>query len=554
MRQTIRAAIKEGFQKIAVVCGAWHTPGLEKLPSAKADTDLLKGLPKGKVVATWIPWTFDRLSRRSGYGAGVQSPGWYEHLWQTHEAIISNWMTKAARCFRKTGVDISPAHAIESTRLAETLATLRGAPCAGLAEVSEAIQTVYCFGNSFPMKLIEEQLIVGDRLGEVPDEIPKVPLVQDVAKEQKRLRLPPKASEETLDLDLRKPNDLDRSCLLHRLIILGVNWGRLQRISGKTSTFHEIWKLRWMPEFAVDLVESSIWGNNVADAAGALLSNDALKCESLPTLSERLSDALQAQLPDAVRALLEKVEEVAARTSDVPHLMKALPPLVNLQRYGDVRKTDTSTVHHVIVGLVARMCIGLPGACGSLDDDAADAMFNHLTEVDQSIRILDEAEQRELWHEALGKVSGFGGAGGLVAGRATRLLFEAKKLDAAQIERGMSLALSTSLPGNQAAAWAEGLLRGSGLLLLHHPELLGLVDQWVSQLTPEAYDSLLPLIRRTFSTFTQPERRQMGEKLVEGRGAAELGKKAASELELDWARAEGVLPLLGTIFGMESNP
>src|SRR5207244_5588364 len=74
MRQSIRAAQKEGFQRIAVVCGAWHAPALAELPPAKGDAALLKGLPKTKVVATWIPWTNSRLTYASGYGAGVRSP------------------------------------------------------------------------------------------------------------------------------------------------------------------------------------------------------------------------------------------------------------------------------------------------------------------------------------------------------------------------------------------------------------------------------------------------------------------------------------------------
>ncbi len=81
MRKTIRAAQKQGFQRIAVVCGAWHAPALSQMPAAKEDTALLKGLPKIKVQATWIPWTYGRLSYSSGYGAGIESPGWYHHLW-----------------------------------------------------------------------------------------------------------------------------------------------------------------------------------------------------------------------------------------------------------------------------------------------------------------------------------------------------------------------------------------------------------------------------------------------------------------------------------------
>ena len=67
-----RARMKEGFERIAVVCGAWHAPVLRRAGARPSPTPtLLKGLPKAKVVATWIPWTTSRLSYRSGYGAGI---------------------------------------------------------------------------------------------------------------------------------------------------------------------------------------------------------------------------------------------------------------------------------------------------------------------------------------------------------------------------------------------------------------------------------------------------------------------------------------------------
>src|SRR5690606_37840717 len=86
MRKCIRQAEKDGFQTIAVICGAWHVPALAQMPAAKADNELLKGLPKVKVTATWVPWTYGRLASASGYGAGVLSPGWYEYLWRSREA------------------------------------------------------------------------------------------------------------------------------------------------------------------------------------------------------------------------------------------------------------------------------------------------------------------------------------------------------------------------------------------------------------------------------------------------------------------------------------
>ena len=86
MRQVLRATVKAGAQKIAVVCGAMHAPALSgRLGPAAPDARLLKGMPKIKSSLTWVPWTHSRWSSASGYGAGVTSPGWYHHLFTHHD-------------------------------------------------------------------------------------------------------------------------------------------------------------------------------------------------------------------------------------------------------------------------------------------------------------------------------------------------------------------------------------------------------------------------------------------------------------------------------------
>ena len=75
MRRTLRAAVKEGHGRIAVICGAWHVPALAgPLPPVKDDNAVLRGMPKVKAELTWVPWTYGRLAWWSGYGAGIESP------------------------------------------------------------------------------------------------------------------------------------------------------------------------------------------------------------------------------------------------------------------------------------------------------------------------------------------------------------------------------------------------------------------------------------------------------------------------------------------------
>src|SRR6185369_5777634 len=269
MRQKIRAAQKEGFEKIAVVCGAWHAPVLATLGPAKADAAILKDLPKTKITATWIPWTHSRLSFRSGYGAGVTSPGWYQHLWTAPDRAPIRWVTQAARLLRSEDLDASPASVIEAVRLADSLATMRDLPMPGLGELQEAIRSVLCHGETAPMALIHTRLEVGEALGEVPEETPTIPLQRDLEAQQKRLRLKPSAEIQKLDLDLREENGRARSRLLHRLRLLDVPWGKPETARGKSGTFHELWQLAWRPELSVQVIEAGLWGTTIEAAATA---------------------------------------------------------------------------------------------------------------------------------------------------------------------------------------------------------------------------------------------------------------------------------------------
>ena len=158
MRQCVRAAQKQGFERIAVVSGAWHLPALRGNFTAKADATLLKGLPKVKVQSTWVPWTYRHLTRASGYGAGIASPGWYEHLWNTHDRPgrrAVGWLARVARLMRERELDCSSAHLIEAARLADTLAALRERPAAGLPELDEACRTVFTLGDDAALQFIQ---------------------------------------------------------------------------------------------------------------------------------------------------------------------------------------------------------------------------------------------------------------------------------------------------------------------------------------------------------------------------------------------------------------
>jgi hypothetical protein len=566
MRQTIRAALKAGHQRIAVVCGAWHAPALRDLAEAKADERLLKGLPKIKTAATLTPWTYGRLSYRSGYGAGVAAPGWYDHLWEMGERsassslITTHWMAKVGQLLRQEDLDASAAHVIEAVRLAEALAAFRGHPLPGLHELDEACQAIFCFGGDGPMALIRERLTINERLGEVPAEVPAVPLQQDLQREQRRLRLKAEASWRDLKLDLREPVAREQSALLRRLNLLGIAWGQLGERSGK-GTFREIWRIQWEPEFSIQLIEAAIWGVTVESAAAAKALHAVNHAESLPALVGVVNQVLLADLPGAVDALMSQLQARSAQSSDIGELMDALTvedrqtrtSLVGSALYGNVRQTDSSLVRQVIDGMVTRICVGLVNACIGLNDDAAEAMFKRIVAVDGVLGLLGQPEQGRQWHAALRRIADTQGINGLLAGRACRILFDAGVCTAEELGQRLSLALSKASDPASAAGWIEGLLRdNSGLLLLNDTRLWSILDSWLIALNVDIFQAILPLLRRTFSTFAAGERRQLGERARRGNIPGVPSQVYEQEPDFDPARAATVLPLIAQIYGIRN--
>ncbi|MFC7885326.1 DUF5682 family protein [Streptomyces sp. NPDC057376] len=567
MRLQVRAAQREFGRGVAVVCGAWHVPALRRKVAVGADRALLKGLPRTKVDMTWVPWTHRRLSRASGYGAGVESPGWYGHLFDAPDRPVERWLTKVAGLLRAEDRLVSSAHVIEAVRLAETLAVLRGRPLPGLSETTEAARAVMCEGSDVPLTLVHDRLVVGDVLGEVPAGAPAVPLQRDLARLQRRLRLKPEAPERELELDLRKETDAGRSRLLHRLRLLGIGWGEPASSRGSTGTFRETWRLRWEPELSVRVAEAGVWGTTVVAAATARAEADAVTAHTLAEVTALAERCLLAELPDALGPVMRILADRAALDADVGHLARALPALVRSLRYGDVRGTGTGALAEVAAGLAERIFVGLPPACAALDADAAREMCRHVDAVHGAVGLLGDAaapgdgDLRARWRAVLRTLSGRDTVPGVIRGRAVRLLLDDGDLAPDEAARLMGLVLSPGTRPADAAAWIEGFFgggSGGGMLLLHDERLLALVDGWLTGVPAEAFTDVLPLVRRTFSAYEPGVRRGIGELVRRGPGGragvtATDGGAPGSATGFDTGRADVVLPVVRLLLGLEGE-
>lgn len=587
MRQTLRTAMAAGYERIVVVCGAWHAPALQQIDKkgwAKEDAALLKAAfataPKIKTSTAWAPWSFDRLSMRSGYGAGVASPQWYQLLWDTQQAALVAphsgttaspsiyFATAAARLLRDADLDASSASVIEAVRLAQQLAALRGRGEPGLDELLQAVQCVLTQGQPAPMKLIHDALVIGTRLGSLPENAPPTPLYADLLKSAKTLRLPMSAEFKDYDLDLRKDNDLARSHLLHRLLLLGIKWGDKREVQGKVQgTFHELWRVEWQPEFVIDCVITARLGATVADAAQSCAQERSAQATNVADLVALLDEIVLADLPLAVAQCITQLDARAAASTDTLQLVQAFDRLARIRRYGSVRQTDASVLDALLASMAARISIGLVGACYSLDDAAARTMNAALRACHSAYALLAMPDWTQDWLGALSQLAGSNAAvsaamaqsqpvHGLVAGLCSRLVYDSLAGSDATVlpatQQRMALALSQANAAGHTAAWVEGFNSGNATALLHDDALWQMLHEWLGSLQAEHFVAVLPLLRRSFSLFAVGERNALGDKALRcNQGADAVGLPHASADSSNYFNrqaAEGVLPILAVLF------
>ncbi|MGH1436957.1 MAG: DUF5682 family protein [Lewinella sp.] len=523
MRKALRKAMRAGYERVAIVCGAWHSPALLDVARYKvaADTQVLRGLPKVKVKAAWIPWSYPRLSRENGYGAGVKSPAWYELLYDYNREATIHWMVKAAQLLRKEGLDTSPAHAQEAVHLAYTLAGMRGQRIPNLGDLHSAALSILCHGSEERLQLIEKVLMLGEKVGQVPENASVVPLQKDLTQRLKTTRLTKYwgiTGEKWLKgtktnprggIDLREDNDLQKSQLLHSLQILDISWGHQQEVSANDlGAFKELWLLQWQPEFSLSILEAAMWGNSLPEAADNKLRQQDPTANILQ-LSQAVLLGLKADLRPAVDVVTQLLRDRSALTKDVQELLAGLPTLIKIIQYGDARKTDVTALAILVEEIAPRLAAALPASAMNIDEEAAQLLLSDFLATHRGLCQLALPLLDDHWWPAVEKLANIPGIAPLLKGLATRLLFDQERLDLEETSQRLDFALS---PGNEpmeVTNWLAGFLNGSGLLLLHHPPLWQLVDRWVQALPLDELEPLLPLLRRTFAQFSPGERQRM---------------------------------------------
>ena len=543
MKRKIKEYIEKGFdtEKIVAITGAFHTSAIESLEGAMSDKEY-KALVRRESNVTLMPYSYYRLSKRTGYGAGNAAPAYYELLWQGfingdityHER---KYLSSLAKYMREHGGIVSSAQVIEATRLARELAIIRGGSVPTLEDLKDASITCMGGGSFGEMAMGFAETDIGKKIGSVPQDAMQTSIQSDFTLKLKQLKLE-KYKElvaTPLQLDLRENLrvkseesaflDLNRSFFLYRLVVLGIDFAKIKKSNQDNATWAENWILQWTPEAEIQIVESVLKGDTIVDAVAFVLGEKLLEATKISEIAEVIEDAFNCGLPKIVEGAKRSLDEMTNGAIAMCDIADTVSKLSNMISFGDIRKLDREPLVPIVKRLCIRASLMLVGE-SACDDIAAATLADDIQKI-HSVFMMQDFLDESFWFDKLIELSNRDDLNTKISGLATAILLDAGKIDELTLRVEVSRRLSMGMPAELGANWFAGLSMRNHYALIGRLTLWESLGEYLDTLDEEEFRRSVVFLRRAFVEYSAKEKDMIAENLGEIWG---LNAQAVSEI------------------------
>ena len=549
MKRKIKEIIDSGIdsEKIVAITGAFHTSAIQSLDGAMTDKEY-DSLKKKDSNITLMPYSYYRLSKRTGYGAGNTAPAYYELLWQ---GFIKNdktyherkYLSLLAKYMREHGGIVSSAQVIEATMLSRSIANLRGGSIPTLVDLKDAGITCMGGGSFGEMAMGFAQSDIGTKIGVVPQESMKTSIQSDFLSRLKALKLE-KYKElvaTPLQLDLRENLrvkskesaflDLNRSFFLYRLVTLGIDFAKIERNRQDNATWAENWILQWTPEAEIQIVESVLKGDTIDEAVAFVLGERLNNAISISEIADIIEAAFNCGIPKIVEGAGRKLDEMASGAVSIHEIAVTTSKLSDMILFGDIRKLDRKPLEPIVKRLCIRAALILAGE-SACDDMAAVILVEDIQSI-HNVFVLHDFLDKDLWFDKLMEVSNRDDLNTKISGLATAILLDTGKTDENTLRIEVARRLSAGMPAELGANWFAGLSIRNHYALIGRLTLWESLSEYMGSLDEEEFRRSLVFLRRAFVDYSSKEKDMIAENLGEiwGLNAAVVSEIINSEVK-----------------------
>jgi hypothetical protein len=553
--QAMAAAVVEEMKmtkgKIVVVTGGFHTVALPSLIKERPERGRGERFDQGESRTVLMRYSFDQLDALNGYASGMPSPEYYQRLWlQLESECVNPFLDTASRLLVEFGRSIrkqnssaiSAADEIAALEQARRIAALRGHIGPVREDLLDAIRSCFVKGSMDAEGALlmdgVRKMLAGNRIGDLPPDTGVPPIVDDFKRVATDLRV--KISDSTpksINLDIyRKLSHRRISRFFHILNLLNVPFARLTSgpdfVSGRgLDRIQENWEYRWLPQTESTLIEQSLYGSTLEEAAinrlkeaiGKLADEGRSRSsiEAVRILVSACRMGLHAHT-DRILAFL------ADNISEDPSFVSLSQAIVQLNLLWQSREPleahNLTQAPTLAVAAYRRACYLLPDL-SNCPPEGSSSVLNSLSSlrellVSGSVDLFDQT----LFFEGLAHLLAASHGNSVILGGAAGILYGSGRLEEERLLAFAAGYLDSSSAGYSiGAGFIRGLLSVCREIAWNLPALLEMIDSRLALWSEEDFFALLPDLRLGFSELAPRETDRVGSLVAQLHGKQNLG-------------------------------
>ena len=558
--QSMRSCIAkhEGSRLVAVV-GAFHAAALLAEPALWSPVDdetpedsQTQSINDAEIATALIPYSFDQLDERSGYPAGVRDPMWHQAVFesasiQQQQHAVADLTVSICRHMRSAGHPMNAAEGQEVVRIAKDLATVRGYQVASRQELLEALQLclsqgqIYGIGKAVATAM--QSVLIGDRSGCLPENIPRCglePVIDDLLK---RYNLPAAdtiGQQKRMRLDrLRKRLDRAREIIFQQLCVCQIPYATAQTTdtAAGRENLTSVWMLEWTNATAATIALSASKGVTLEQAARGTLTSrlpsditdysiaelttfeTAAECGFHDLVNLGLtwitgSFAVAASLSELVQAMTFLDRLTAGHIAGMPNDISSCPTEM-CQVFQPSADTDTRPLLQAAIAL-------LDGCLGSEDGADVSGLLDLILWYQQQNDVHPIDAGRLLY--CIRKMQQNGSP--LMQGAATAVLLILEQIDQADFHQQTSSWFDATVSSHgrqQLAGRLQAMLMIIGPRLMSDFNDLNGIDKRLQEYPDADFLQALPAARKGFSDLSQQQKKVLRQ-LIQDRYSADFSQ------------------------------
>ena len=539
--------------RILVVTGGFHTPSLSALLQDDEFVSSVKkkGRQKAKKQQQNVylmPYSMEAADALNGYASGMPYPAFYEQIWEKlfespedcYRQTVLDFLVACGKETRRKEGNISTYDEICAVRMADGLSFLRGKSEPGAYELFDAVLSSYVKGEytiatDTPMLILKKNM-TGSAIGKLCGQAAIPPIVQDFETQCKLFSLKTGSTLETEVTLSPFSSDKQRgkSCFFHRMLFLNTSYARrlkgpnLQRQKDR-NLIREIWRYKWSAQVNAALIDVSVYGATIEEAADSLVKEELKKEIGAGACALLLTKVFEMGLKNKLQTVYDQAQMLIQKDTDFYSLADALSYLKMMRELGPLYQSELD--FELLLQLTIRKLISLLPSMVTVKEEDLNKCMNAIKLLYQLTKGDTQEEFFRIIMQMQKDPQIQAGLDGCIHG----ILYGGGKEDASLIEKAcLGYFRGTKVQMKKTALFFRGLFFSARDLIFIGEQILSMLDIFLQQAESAEFMELLPELRMAFTYFTPREIDRIAEKAAALHGKTGSDITSLKEIPSDW--------------------